>query len=96
MLVGANDGTPLIEEKSLLTLKDNYVLVEMSFISAPIDLYEILFQLKLNDYIPVLAHPERYGFLFNNFNEYKKLKICGCLFQINLPQNRSCMTKQFC
>ena len=66
------DGALLkrIEEKSLLTLKDNYVLVEMSFISAPLNLYEILFQLQLNNYIPVLAHPERYSFLFNNFNEY--------------------------
>ncbi len=49
------DGSLLkrIEERSLLTLKDNYVLVEMSFISAPNDLYEIIFQLQLNDYIPI-------------------------------------------
>ena len=80
------DGSLLkrIEERSLLALKDNYVLVEMSFISAPNDLYEILFQLKLNNYIPVLAHPERYGFLFNNFEEYSKLKKVGCKFQLNL------------
>lgn len=73
-----------IEEKSLLTLKDNYVLVEMSFISSPIDLYEIIFQLLLNEYVPVLAHPERYRFLFNKFEEYYKLKKIGCEFQINL------------
>ena len=80
------DGSLLkrIEEKSLLTLKDNYVLVEMSFISAPNDLYEILFQLQLNGYISVLAHPERYSFLFNNFEEYFKLKRVGCKFQLNL------------
>ncbi len=80
------DGSLLkrIEERSLLTLKDNYVLVEMSFISAPNDLYEIIFQLKLNNYIPVLAHPERYGFLFNNFEKYYELKKIGSKFQINL------------
>ena len=72
------------EDKSLLTLKGNYVLVEMSFISAPIDLYKIIFQLKVNDYIPVIAHPERYMFLFNSFDEYHKLKRVGCKFQINL------------
>ena len=80
------DGSLLkrIEEKSLLTLKDNYVLVEMNFISSPINLYEIIFQLQLNGYIPVLAHPERYSFLFNNFEEYFKLKRVGCKFQLNL------------
>ena len=80
------DGSLLkrIEEKSLLTLKDNYVLVEMSFISAPNDLYEIIFKLQLNNYIPVLAHPERYIFLFNNFEDYYKLVKVGCKFQLNL------------
>ncbi|MFL2610542.1 MAG: tyrosine-protein phosphatase [Flavobacteriaceae bacterium] len=71
-----------IEERSLLTLKDNYVLVEMSFISAPIELYEILFQLQLNNYIPVLAHPERY--LFIDHNEFHKLHKIGCKLQLNL------------
>ena len=80
------DGSLLkrIKEKSLLTIKENYVLVEMSFISPPIKLYEIIFRLQLNNYIPVLAHPERYSFLFDNFNEYYKLKKVGCKFQINL------------
>lgn len=73
-----------IEEKSLLTLKDNYVLVEMSFISAPNDLYNIIFELQLSGYVPILAHPERYSFLFNDFKEYFKLKTSGCKFQINL------------
>ena len=45
------------EEKSLLTLKKNYVLIEMSYFSAVNNLYEIIFQLRMNDYIPILAHP---------------------------------------
>jgi protein-tyrosine phosphatase len=35
-------------------------------------------------YSPILAHPERYTFYFNNFEEYAKLKKSGCSFQINL------------
>ena len=73
-----------IEEKSLLTLKDNHVLLEMSFISAPIDLYNIIFKLSLNNYIPVLAHPERYSFLFDDLKTIYKLKNMGCKFQLNL------------
>lgn len=74
----------LSKEKKLLTLKDNYVLVEMSYINPPIQLYAILFDLQVAGYIPVLAHPERYLFYHNNFNEYLKLQRAGCLFQLNL------------
>lgn len=74
----------LFQSNDLLTLKGNYVLVEMSYINAPIQLYSILFDLQVAGYIPVLAHPERYLFYHNNFNEYLKLKRAGCLFQLNL------------
>lgn len=74
----------LFQSHDLLTLKDNYVLVEMSYINAPIQLYTILFDLQIAGYIPVLAHPERYLFYHKNFNEYDKLKKAGCLFQLNL------------
>ena len=73
-----------INNKTLLTLKDNYILIEMSYMSPPNNLYDILFHIKTNDYIPVLAHPERYLFFKNDINSYYKLKKFGCLFQINL------------
>ena len=74
----------LFKTGDVLTLKDNYVLVEMSYINPPIQLYEILFDLQVAGYIPVLAHPERYLFYHSNFDEYLKLKRAGCLFQLNL------------
>lgn len=74
----------LFQSEKLLTLKDNYVLVEMSYINQPIQLYSILFDLQVAGYIPVLAHPERYLFYHNNFEEYKKLINAGCLLQLNL------------
>lgn len=70
--------------ETLLTLKDNYVLIEMSYINAPLQLYEIIFDLQVAGYIPLLAHPERYNFYYNNYGEYQKLKKAGCLFQLNL------------
>lgn len=74
----------LFQSEKLLTLKDNFVLVEMSYINPPIQLYSILFDMQVAGYIPVLAHPERYLFYHNNFEEYKKLKTAGCHFQLNL------------
>jgi protein-tyrosine phosphatase len=74
----------LFKKESLLTLKDNYVLVEMSYLNPPIQLFEILFELQLKGYQPVLAHPERYNFYHNTFSIYEQLKKAGCLFQMNL------------
>lgn len=74
----------LFQSGELLTIKDNYVLVEMSYLNPPIQLYSILFELQVAGYIPILAHPERYTFFHNNLNEYNKLINAGCLFQLNL------------
>jgi protein-tyrosine phosphatase len=72
------------KEEQLLTLKENYVLVEMSYLNAPIQLYDIIFEIQIQGYKPILAHPERYLFYNNNFEEFHKLKKNGCLFQLNL------------
>ena len=74
----------LLKKDDILTLKDNYILVEMSYFSAPFNLYEILFNIQLKGYKPILAHPERYNFYHNDFENYYKLKKAGCLFQLNL------------
>lgn len=73
-----------IANGKLLTLKDNFILVEMSYICPPLQLYDILFELQLEGYKPILAHPERYLFYHNNFQEFDKLKKSGCQFQLNL------------
>ena len=74
----------LFKNEPLLTLKDNYVLVEMSYLSPPIQLYDILSELKVAGYQAILAHPERYSFYHHSLNDYKKLKTAGCLFQLNM------------
>lgn len=74
----------LLTKGELLTLKDNYVLVEISYLNPPIQLFDILFELQLAGYQPVLAHPERYSFYHHSVTNYKKLKKAGCLFQLNM------------
>jgi protein-tyrosine phosphatase len=74
----------LKKDKPLLTLKDNYVLVEMSYINPPIQLFEILFEIQIKGYLPVLAHPERYNFYHGNLEAFKKMKNAGCKFQLNM------------
>ena len=72
------------KNKELLTVKGNFVLVELSYLNAPIQLYDFLYQLQLSGYHVVLAHPERYTYFHSNKKEYQKLKKAGCLFQLNL------------
>lgn len=68
----------------ILTLKDNFILVEMSYFNAPYNLFEVLFEIQLKGYKPILAHPERYIYYHNDINNFHKLKKAGCLFQLNL------------
>lgn len=74
----------LIEYGQLLTLPGNRVLVEMSTLNAPSHLFNDLFRLQTKGYQPVLAHPERYVFLKDDFRQYTRLKDYGCEFQLNL------------
>ena len=68
----------------LLTLKNQTVLVEMSYQSPPLGLFEIIFELQLQGYDLVLAHPERYYFYHSQFSMYEKLKQSRVRFQLNL------------
>lgn len=73
-----------LSQKKLLTLKDNLVLVEMSYYHPPLNLNDLLFEMQLQGYKPVLAHPERYVYYHQNLTDLYALKKTGCLFQLNL------------
>jgi protein-tyrosine phosphatase len=73
-----------MKNETLLTLKDNKVLIEMSYLNAPMDFKKIVFEIQMNGYTPILAHPERYSFYHQSMREYEKLKEIGCFFQLNL------------
>ena len=75
----------LLRDKSpLLTVSENKVLVEVSMVMAPLDLPQVLFQLQIQNYQPIIAHPERYTYLAAKKDFYDDLKDAGCLFQLNL------------
>jgi protein-tyrosine phosphatase len=74
----------LLKKSTLLTIQDNKVLVEFSFVSMPLNWKDSIFNLQLNGYQPILAHPERYTYLARDKKIYDELKSLGCLFQLNL------------
>jgi len=63
---------------------NRFVLIEFSYVVPPINLEETIYELKSRDYIPVLAHPERYIYYHNKLEIYEYLKTLGIHFQINL------------
>jgi tyrosine-protein phosphatase YwqE len=70
--------------QKLLTISDQYILVEYSFSAPPLDLKEKLYNLQLEGYKPILAHPERYGYYAKMKHEYDALFDAGCVFQLNI------------
>jgi tyrosine-protein phosphatase YwqE len=70
--------------EKLLTVAQDYVLVEHSFMQAPFDLKEKIFNIQMAGYTPIIAHPERYEFYMQNKKGYDSLYDAGCVFQINL------------
>jgi tyrosine-protein phosphatase YwqE len=75
----------LLESEQLLSFgKKNYLLFEFSYFTPPHDIDNLIYDMILNGYTPVLAHPERYLYWHHNFYKYKELKEMGVLFQINI------------
>lgn len=63
--------------------KSRYVLIELPFENEIIGLVDILYELKYNKLIPIIAHPERYIYFQNNISKITELREEGILFQIN-------------
>ena len=69
--------------QQLLTIGNNFLLFELSFINYPQNLFDIIERIKDKGYKPLLAHPERYGYLFGTIENYQKIKEAGCYLQLN-------------
>jgi len=67
-----------------LSIRDNYLLVEMSYLQPPLNFQEAIIKVASKGYYPVLAHPERYMFLHRRLHKYKQYKERGILLQLNL------------
>ncbi len=74
----------VMEKEELLTFGNNNILVEMSYLAESNNLLQVIFQLQMAGYRPILAHPERYNFYHGNFEKYEELKDRQVLFQLNI------------
>lgn len=78
-----NELLSRIPKERLLTLGDSYLLFEVSYINAPDNINRAIFDMKINGYKPLLAHPERYPFWSTRFDIFEELKAHDVYFQLN-------------
>ena len=68
----------------ILTINNKFLLFEISYMNPPDNLARIIFDMITKDYTPLLAHPERYPFWSQKFDEFHKLKAQGVMLQLNI------------
>ena len=74
----------LNDKANLLLIKNKYILVETSYMNEPTNLHTIIFDILSTGITPILAHPERYTYMYDSFEKYEELFERGVLFQINI------------
>lgn len=74
-----------IKNRNITTLnKSRYMLLELPFTAKLPYIHELIFKLRSVGIIPIIAHPERYSFYFNDYEEFEKMINEGALLQGNL------------
>jgi protein-tyrosine phosphatase len=71
-------------DKRLLTFGNDLLLFETNMVGKPPILLDAVSLMIRSHYVPVLAHPERYHYLQQNFDLVEELFRRGVLFQINI------------
>lgn len=73
-----------LKRGDFITLNNSrYMLAELDFEIGENSAVSRLSRLLCEGYVPVVAHPERYGFVVENPSVIKKLRSAGSLIQLN-------------
>ena len=80
----SEDIIDIIEQKEFYTLNNSkYLLIEFPPIRFPKNLVDIIYEIKIRGYIPILAHVERYKEVQENINLIYECINEGALIQVN-------------
>ncbi len=78
------DVLSLLKEGKLVTLnKSEYVLIEFDFETREAEVFSAIQQLVSQGYRPIIAHPERYEFAYENPDLIGSLRTMGAHIQVN-------------
>ncbi|MBQ8219213.1 MAG: capsular biosynthesis protein [Bacilli bacterium] len=73
-----------IKRNQIFSLNNTkYLLIELPFHNKILNLEDIIYEIKVKGYIPIIAHPERYTYFQENKELINKLREEDVLFQAN-------------
>ena len=73
-----------IDNGEIYTLNNSkYLLFELPMHNQILNLTDLVYEMKYQGYVPILAHPERYTVFQSNYSLIDELKEEGLLFQSN-------------
>lgn len=74
----------LLKKNKIRTLNGSkYILIEIPLYNKMKNVRSIFYELTINGYIPILAHPERYEPYYNDLDFFLDLRRIGVLMQLN-------------
>jgi tyrosine-protein phosphatase YwqE len=72
------------QDQEMLTFGKKHLLFETNFLTQPLNLKEFIFMASVKGYKLVLAHPERYQYMYHDINKASDLIDRGVLLQVNI------------
>jgi protein-tyrosine phosphatase len=72
-----------LDKGDMLTIGKEHLLFEISFVNYPQNLMDMIKKIQDKGYRPILAHPERYPYLFESIEHYQRIRETGCYLQLN-------------
>ncbi len=73
-----------LHSDEVMSINGKYLLFETSYVTKPLQIEEMIFEISASGYIPLMAHPERYRYVNDPLKEYGRWKELGVLFQLDL------------
>ena len=75
----------LVKSRKIAALNNSrYILIELPFFDMPLYTEKVLFNLEIEGYKAVLAHPERNAYIINDLNILYRFIKQGALVQMNI------------
>lgn len=74
----------IVDRKVLRLNNSRYVLCELPMLTKPSYVEDVVYEMQLNGWTPIIAHPERYTYVQENPDWLLPFIKKGCLVQMNL------------
>lgn len=77
------DFVNALQNRKILTLNDSrFVLFEPPHVTMPQRFEELLFNIQMSGYVPILTHPERFKWIEGNYAVFRNLARSGVWMQL--------------